>query len=552
MRAAVATWAIALVASFPAFGSDFTYKVPDGFLELPTATHAGDPKATNVPPQLLKDAKNGRYVLVAVDPDLTTTNSVGATFNVVEMKSTGHMTKELARKVADATAQGFSSSGLHATVVDVSIVKMNNVDTSVTTMDIQDNAGVRRMRQYVLPGRNGSAVLSYSAPRGDFERFYPAFLRSLNATTGVSEPPTEPRRFNWTEFFLAGLLGGLLGVGWWATKKFALDKDKDGEAGKEVAPAAALAPAKKEVAKRATKYTWICEECGNPVPIRLEQCRCGGKKTRLTPYRKTMRRLLQLAALAALALPLSAPALLIRADREDAEYVEMATKYTSAVSIDVPGGGEGVLIDKRWVLTSARVGVALKSMKAPPAIRFGTRDVKIQAVYVHPAWRPDSNSADLALIYLARNAGIDATEVYRKDDEAGFTVVIAAHGDTAKIGERSARQDHKARAGINTIDRLSPRVFAMELKGPETASDLQAAFTASETGCPAYYQAESKELFVVGIASSSRDANSNGTVDIGDSQIFVRVSAYARWIDETIQQAYKDEVNDLFDGKNHS
>jgi hypothetical protein len=32
----------------------------------------------------------------------------------------------------------------------------------------------------------------------------------------------------------------------------------------------------------------------------------------------------------------------------------MATKYVSAVSIDVPGGGEGVLIHAEWVFTSAR------------------------------------------------------------------------------------------------------------------------------------------------------------------------------------------------------
>jgi secreted trypsin-like serine protease len=253
----------------------------------------------------------------------------------------------------------------------------------------------------------------------------------------------------------------------------------------------------------------------------------------------------RLAAIAVLALPLSAFALLIRADRDDAEYLEMATKYVSAVSIDIAGGGEGVLIDARWILTSARVGSALKQMKTLPQVKVGTREIKVQSVWVHPVWRPGSNSADLALIYLARAANVEPTPVYRGDDEAGKSVVIVGHGDTGKIGDKATRQDHKVRAGINTIDRLSPKVFAMSVKTGDDASDLQAAFTSAESGGPAYYQTESKELFVVGITSSSKDENANGAVDIGDQQVCVRVSAYADWIDATIDKAKKDELNNL-------
>ncbi|HEY2627578.1 MAG TPA: S1 family peptidase [Usitatibacter sp.] len=259
-----------------------------------------------------------------------------------------------------------------------------------------------------------------------------------------------------------------------------------------------------------------------------------------------MRKLTRFATIAALTLPLSAFALLIRADRDDAEYVEMATKYASAVSIDVPGGAEGVLINARWVLTSARVGLALKQMKTMPLVKAGTREIKIQAVFVHPVWRPDSNSADMALVYLARAANVEPTPIYRGDDEAGKSVVIVGRGDTGKIGDKATRQDHKVRAGINTIDRLSPKIFAMTIKAGDDAADLQAAFASGEAGGPAFYQTESKELFVVGVASSSKDENSNGAVDTGDQQVYVRVSAYAEWIDATIDKVNKEELNNLF------
>jgi len=235
-------------------------------------------------------------------------------------------------------------------------------------------------------------------------------------------------------------------------------------------------------------------------------------------------------------------ALLIRPDRDDAEYVEMATKYVSAVPIDVPGGGEGVLIRAQWVLTSARVGAALKEMKSPPPIRIGGRDARIQAIYVHPTWRAGADSGDIALLYLASAAKVEPTPLYRTDDEAGKSVVIVGHGATGKLGEKEMREDHKMRAGINTVDRLSPRIFAMTVKKGDDASDLQAAFTAGETGGPAYYQTESNELFVMGIASSTKD----------DTQVFVRVSAYVPWIEATIEQAAKDEVNKLLDGSHGS
>ena len=53
------------------------------------------------------------------------------------------------------------------------------------------------------------------------------------------------------------------------------------------------------------------------------------------------------------AVSLPAGAILIRADRDDAEYLELATKYAASVAIG-PVDAEGVLIAPSWVLTSAR------------------------------------------------------------------------------------------------------------------------------------------------------------------------------------------------------
>src|ERR1043165_6577920 len=64
---------------------------------------------------------------------------------------------------------------------------------------------------------------------------------------------------------------------------------------------------------------------------------------RYTPV--TMR---SIALLAALLAAVPAQAILVRADRDDTEYVELATRYPSSIAL--APGIEGVLIAPRWVL----------------------------------------------------------------------------------------------------------------------------------------------------------------------------------------------------------
>ncbi len=195
-----------------ALASDFKYQVPTGFRELRTGTRPGDADESNVPARLLAQARNPHYVLVAVDPLTTTRNFVGATFNVVEMKTTGHMTLDLASKTAHALADS-----MNATLIDVNVVPINGVDSAVTTMEVSDGRGTIRMRQYVFPGPNGAAVLTYSAPRDDFDKYDYFFQASAKATTGAAEPGVK---WNWKEFFLWGLAGALLGLAWYVIRSF--------------------------------------------------------------------------------------------------------------------------------------------------------------------------------------------------------------------------------------------------------------------------------------------------------------------------------------------
>ena len=260
-----------------------------------------------------------------------------------------------------------------------------------------------------------------------------------------------------------------------------------------------------------------------------------------------MRFRLPLLVCAALAAP-AAHAILIRADRTDEEYLELATRYTSSISLDAPDG-EGVLIAPRWVLTAAHMAQAIKDLKGPHKLRFDERSYEIEAIHIHPDWKKGGPS-DIALLQLAKPvANVKPTPVYRASDEGGKAVVIVGHGYTGKIGEKPSREnwDHKKRAAINTVDRVTPRILGLRIKPADDASDLQGAAAPGDSGGPAYIQTD-EGLFVAGIGYATDDANADGIVgSVGDWELYARVSAFYSWIEATMLDVAKREADALMD-----
>lgn len=246
---------------------------------------------------------------------------------------------------------------------------------------------------------------------------------------------------------------------------------------------------------------------------------------------------------------LPAAALLIRPDRDDSEYLELASRYTSSVLLNAPDG-EGVLIASRWVLTAAHMAKALQEMKALPKLEFGGREYEIRSLHIHPDWRK-GGAADIALLLLKDYVkGVEPTPIYRERDEGGKSIVIVGHGHTGKIGEKPLpreRWDRKKRAAINTVDRVSPRTLALLIKPADEASDLQGAAAPGDSGGPAYIQT-AEGLFVAGIGYATDDTNADGIVgNAGDWEIYARVSAFAPWIEAVMTDVAAKEAEALLD-----
>jgi hypothetical protein len=237
-------------------------------------------------------------------------------------------------------------------------------------------------------------------------------------------------------------------------------------------------------------------------------------------------------------------AILIRPDRDDAEYLELATRYPSSVPLNPPDG-EGVLIAPRWVLTAAHVVKALQELKALPKLAFAGREYEIQSMVAHPEWKK-GNPFDIGLLLLREPVtGVEPTPIRRDKDEDGLAGTIVGHGYTGKIGQKTTREgwDMKARAAINTVDRLGPRSLGLRIKGPEEASDLQGAAAPGDGGGPFFIEDE-KGVRVAGIGYATDDTNDDGIFgNIGDWELYARVSAFADWIDEAMFKAAAEEAS---------
>jgi hypothetical protein len=267
---------LAMCLASPASAGEFEYSIPAGWIDLRAAiTYAGSRDTSNIPQRLLQDAGGGQYAVAAADPNGSTKDKAGATFNAVEMPGAGRVTIEVVKKGVDELVGQLEAAGLRVSVIDATLTKLNGVNVGMTTIDVDTPRGTRTLRQYLITGRKNMTVLSYGAPKAEFDRYLPVFEASARATKGGYEAGW----FNWKRILVNAGIGalffGMVGFVMGYVRK-RRDAAEQGETAGDAQPAASKPGTRSAPpAKKTSRYVWACPGCGNPVPARLDQCRCG-------------------------------------------------------------------------------------------------------------------------------------------------------------------------------------------------------------------------------------------------------------------------------------
>lgn len=222
---------------------------------------------------------------------------------------------------------------------------------------------------------------------------------------------------------------------------------------------------------------------------------------------------------------LPAAALLTRPDRDDAEYLELASRYSSSIPLPAPVG-EGVLIAPRWVATVPAPARLLREIHPTPPVKIAGDEYEIEAIHI---------GEDVALLMLDRSVkGLAPTPVYRSADESGKVVAIVGQRSTGRIGT-PGKSDGRRRAGINTIDAVNDATLEVRVKSGDEASDLQGVLHNAEVGAAAYIAADDGRIYVAGVARTVDDKR----------QLFTRLSARIEWIEAVMVEVAKKEAEKL-------
>ncbi|ANB16384.1 S1 family peptidase [Dokdonella koreensis] len=253
------------------------------------------------------------------------------------------------------------------------------------------------------------------------------------------------------------------------------------------------------------------------------------------------------------AAPLTASAVVIRHDVEDAKYRIPASVFPALA--DLPGEGQGVLIAPHWVVTAAH---AVPSQGLDD-VTIGGVARKVERVVAHPGYKrlPEAlgkqavasgdasevmaflaNVDDIALVRLAAPvADVAPVVLYRQSDEIGRTVTLIGKGATGTgIEGQGLHAYHRTelRRAFNVVTGADVRWLSYTFDAPPAGLPLEGITGSGDSGGPVLVDADGGQQ-LAGLASWNKYAQSSVRPFhaglYGQVVYSVRISRYAGWID---------------------
>jgi hypothetical protein len=232
-------------------------------------------------------------------------------------------------------------------------------------------------------------------------------------------------------------------------------------------------------------------------------------------------------------------AIVIRHDRDDAKYRELAKQFKAYGDVVEAGS---TLVDKSWLLTAGHVATTITPYSSFAVV--GGHEYMIDRVVMHPDYIKDGyrGRRDVAMLHLTKPVtDVEPVLLYRKDDEAGQIVTFFGRGMTGNGQTGPTAQDTSMRGATNKLERVDDRSVFFLFDDPKTATEMEGISGPGDSGGPALLKVNGKWA-IAGI-SSANSGGGSGICTYGTTEVYARVSPVVPWIEQTIKTLPASSIN---------
>lgn len=239
--------------------------------------------------------------------------------------------------------------------------------------------------------------------------------------------------------------------------------------------------------------------------------------------------------------PLRPAPIIRRDDRPDRAYLDLALGYPQTCHVGLDG--VGVLVAPRWILTAAHVARGVTFFE--PTVRFLHEQpergltARIDRVVLHPDFAMSENAIehDIALLRLAEPVeGVAPVPILRRPLEEGRLVTLVGDGDLGTGSAGALGNDGRWRAATNRPLEVREHELLFRFDAPDAddCTELEGFWGPGDSGTPAFVEVEGARR-VAGIGSHGMSGTNGKPGAYGALDVSYRVSAYAAWIDATLE-----------------